>query len=178
VLVGGVPRSIRVRGLVHPLFGVAQDLLGRTAAVDVIALPGFLGKGHSTTSHTIFRYLGCHTRGYPCRPIGNRVAPRSPDTGIHPGIERGADRANYPYAEEFSLAKQHPDQRKRPMMMITTTTTEVRAPRATTDSTPTSRCRSAEPKERRDYARRGTTTAVASRPTLALQRRLIAGLVG
>lgn len=55
-------------------------------------------------------------------------------------------------------------------------TTEVRT--TTTATTPTSRRRSTEPKERTGHARLGTTGSVAARPTLTLQRRLIAGLVG
>jgi hypothetical protein len=72
VLIGGIPRSIRLRGLGHPLFGVAQYLLGRAAAVGTVALHGLLlGQRHSTSSHPTFWYLG-HTGGYPGRPIDNR----------------------------------------------------------------------------------------------------------
>jgi hypothetical protein len=72
VLIGGIPRSIRLRGLGHPLFGVAQDLLGRATAVVALALHGLLlGQRHSTSSHPTLWYLG-HTGGYPRRPTGNR----------------------------------------------------------------------------------------------------------
>ena len=174
MLVGGVRRSVGVRGRIHPLLGVAQDLLGRAAAV-VVARLGFLGEGHGAARHTIFRNLGCHARGYPGRPIGNRVAPRSPDTGIHPCIGCRADGAGLRFAEEFSPAKQQPRPSKEGNTMITT---EVRTPRATTiDTTPASPGRSAEPKERTGHARLGAGSA-AARPTLALQRRLITGMVG
>lgn len=72
MLIGGIPRRIRLRGLGHPLFGVAQYLLGRAAAVGTVALHGLLlGQRHSTSSHPTFWYLG-HTGGYPGRPIDNR----------------------------------------------------------------------------------------------------------
>ena len=72
MLIGGIPRRIRLRGLGHPLFGVAQYLLGRAAAVGTVALHGLLlGQRHSTSSHPTFWYLG-HTGGYPGRSIRNR----------------------------------------------------------------------------------------------------------
>jgi hypothetical protein len=81
VLIGHIPGRIRLRGLGHPLFGVAQDCLGGSAAIDVVALPGLLlGQRHSATRHTIFRYLGCHTGGYPGRPTGNH-SPDRPTPG-------------------------------------------------------------------------------------------------
>jgi hypothetical protein len=73
VLIGDVPRSMRLRGLRHPLLGVAQNLLGRAAAVGVVVLLGpLVGHGHSTTGYTIFWYVRCHTCGYPGLPIDNR----------------------------------------------------------------------------------------------------------
>lgn len=72
MLIGGIARSIRLGDLGHPLFGVAQDLLGRATAVGAVALHGLLlGQRHSTSSHPTFWYLG-HTGGYPGRPIDNR----------------------------------------------------------------------------------------------------------
>ena len=72
MLIGGIARSIRLGGLGHPLFGVAQDLLGRATAVGAAALHGLLlGQRHGTSSHPTLWYLG-HTGGYPGRSIRNR----------------------------------------------------------------------------------------------------------
>ena len=75
MLVGGVARGLRLRGRRHAPFGVAQDLLGRGAAV---AVPGllprlFLGQRHGPACYMIFGNLGRHIRGYPGGPIANRA---------------------------------------------------------------------------------------------------------
>jgi hypothetical protein len=56
VLLRGIARCARLGGLVHPLFGVTQYLLGRTAGI--IALSDLFGKRHSAACDMIFRYLG------------------------------------------------------------------------------------------------------------------------
>jgi hypothetical protein len=66
VLVGGIPRGLRLRRFRHAPFGVAQYLCGRVAAVDVVGLPDLLlGQWHGTTGHTIFGNLGCHAQRLP-----------------------------------------------------------------------------------------------------------------
>jgi hypothetical protein len=78
VLVGRVPGSGRLCGIGNPLFGFAQDLLRRVVPVGGVAPPTLL---------LGFRYLGCHTSGYPSRRIGNRgpwpQAPTPPACHAH-----------------------------------------------------------------------------------------------
>lgn len=81
-LLGGIARCWRLGGLVHPLLGVTQDLLGRAAGI--VALACLLGKRHSAACDMIFGYLGRHTGGYPGRPTGNPVPP---DRG-NPRVDR------------------------------------------------------------------------------------------
>lgn len=101
MLIGGIPRRIRLRGLGDPLIGVAHDLRGRGVAVDAVALPGMLlGRGHSTRGQTIFRYVGCHVRGYPVCPSA---------TSVHDAERLAALEASHRPADERDERAARPD---------------------------------------------------------------------